>query len=263
MSDNSLTKTKRVWKSYGKIITDNGYQWRLQERINSLRKKLDCAFSMEDPQGKNFALGWKFCHFGPKLFCRNVLLYIVTNGPNKNWTENRKSQLSKTRLFSKAGRTGHALGVSQILNDHLGAIKGLWDYVMGYRKLIRFEGAELMCVLARAFDQHILDQKELNMRQRQWLELLSNYDCEIQYHPEKILSAQSEARKEENFINEDLHGMINKLEPRADGTLCLNNRSWIPRFGDLRALIMHKSHKSKYSIHHRSDKMYQDLKKLY
>ncbi|GJU38423.1 putative reverse transcriptase domain-containing protein [Tanacetum coccineum] len=91
--------------------------------------------------------------------------------------------------------------------------------------------------------QHILDQKELNMRQRRWLELLSDYDCEIRYHPGKanvvadalsrkerskplrvralvmtiglnlpkqILSAQSEARKEENFINEDLRGMINK-----------------------------------------------------
>ncbi|GJY04429.1 putative reverse transcriptase domain-containing protein [Tanacetum coccineum] len=140
------------------------------------------------------------------------------------------------------------------------------------------------------------EKKELNMRQRRWLELLSDYDCEIRYHPGKanvvadalsrkerskplrvralvmtiglnlpkqILSAQSEARKEENFINEDLRGMINKLEPRADGTLCLNNRSWIPCLGDLRALIMHESHKSKYSIHPGSDKMYQDLKKLY
>ncbi|GJX80026.1 putative reverse transcriptase domain-containing protein [Tanacetum coccineum] len=93
--------------------------------------------------------------------------------------------------------------------------------------------------------QHILDQKELNIRQQRWLELLSDYDCEIRYHPGKanvILSAQSEARKEENFINEDLHGMINK---------------------ELRALIMHESHKSKYSIHPGSDKMYQDLKRLY
>ncbi|GJX83129.1 putative reverse transcriptase domain-containing protein [Tanacetum coccineum] len=144
--------------------------------------------------------------------------------------------------------------------------------------------------------QHDTYQKELNMRQRRWLELLSDYDCEIRYHPGKanvvadalsrkerskplrvralvmtiglnlpkqILSAQSEARKEENFTNEDLRGMINKLEPRADGTLCLNNRSWIPCFGELRALIMHESHKSKYSIHPGSDKMYQDLKKLY
>nr|GEY06746.1 putative reverse transcriptase domain-containing protein [Tanacetum cinerariifolium] len=53
---------------------------------------------------------------------------------------------------------------------------------------------------------------------------------------------------------------IGNLEPRADGTLCLNNRSWVSCFGDLRTLIMHESHKSKYSIHLGSDKMYQDLK---
>ncbi|GKD76627.1 putative reverse transcriptase domain-containing protein [Tanacetum coccineum] len=70
--------------------------------------------------------------------------------------------------------------------------------------------------------QHILDQKELNMRQRRWLELLSDYDW--LNLPKQILSAQSEAGKEENFINEDLQGMINKLKPRTDGTLCLNNR---------------------------------------
>ncbi|GJZ90520.1 putative reverse transcriptase domain-containing protein [Tanacetum coccineum] len=33
--------------------------------------------------------------------------------------------------------------------------------------------------------QHILDQKELNMRQRRWLKLLADYDCEIRYHPGK------------------------------------------------------------------------------
>ncbi|GKE82497.1 putative reverse transcriptase domain-containing protein, partial [Tanacetum coccineum] len=57
--------------------------------------------------------------------------------------------------------------------------------------------------------------------------------------------------------------MIKKLKPRTDGILCLKNRSWIPCFRDLRALIMHESHKSKYSIHPGSDKMYHDLKKLY
>nr|GEV36036.1 hypothetical protein [Tanacetum cinerariifolium] len=60
-----------------------------------------------------------------------------------------------------------------------------------------------------------------------------------------ICTAQIEARKEENYITEDLCGMIKKLEPRADRKLCLKNRSWIPCFGDLRALIMHESHKSK------------------
>ncbi|GJR39593.1 putative reverse transcriptase domain-containing protein [Tanacetum coccineum] len=133
--------------------------------------------------------------------------------------------------------------------------------------------------------QHILDQKELNMRQRRWLELLSDYDCEIRYHPGKanvVADALSrkerlriEARKPENLKSEDVGGMLienskdpekprkEKLEPRADGTMCLNNRSWLPRYGDLRALIMHESHKSKYSVHPGSDKMYQDMKQLY
>ncbi|GJW49642.1 putative reverse transcriptase domain-containing protein, partial [Tanacetum coccineum] len=54
-----------------------------------------------------------------------------------------------------------------------------------------------------------------------------------------------------------------KLEPRVDGTLCLNGRSWLPCYGDLWTVIMHESYKSKYSIHPGSDKMYQDMKKLY
>ncbi|GJV19390.1 putative reverse transcriptase domain-containing protein [Tanacetum coccineum] len=53
-----------------------------------------------------------------------------------------------------------------------------------------------------------------------------------------------EARKKENYGTEDLSGMIKNLEPRANGTLCLRNRSWIPCFGDLRTLIMYESHKS-------------------
>ncbi|GJX25992.1 putative reverse transcriptase domain-containing protein [Tanacetum coccineum] len=156
--------------------------------------------------------------------------------------------------------------------------------------------------------QHIFNQKELNMRQRCWLELLSDYDCEIRYHlgkanvvadalsrkewskplrvralvmtigldlPKQILNAQTKARKPENIKNEDVGGMLlenskdpkkvrtEKLEPCADGTLCFNGRSWLPCYGDLSTMIMHESHKSKYSIHPGSDKMYQDMKKLY
>ncbi|GKD68249.1 putative reverse transcriptase domain-containing protein, partial [Tanacetum coccineum] len=144
--------------------------------------------------------------------------------------------------------------------------------------------------------QHILDQKELNMRQRRWLELLSDYDCEIRYHPGKanvvadalsrkeqikplrgralvmtiglnllveILKAQNEARKEENYGNDDFCGIIKNLESCTDETICLNGRSWIPCRGNLRGLIIHESHKSKYSIHFGWDKTYQDLKKLY
>nr|GEV14392.1 reverse transcriptase domain-containing protein [Tanacetum cinerariifolium] len=138
--------------------------------------------------------------------------------------------------------------------------------------------------------------KEMNMRQRQWLELLSDYDYKIRYHLEKanavadalshkerikplrvqalvmtiglnlpkiILNAQAEARKEENYRTEDLYGMIKKLKPPTYETLYLRNRSWIPFYGNLRALIMYESHKSKFLIHHRSKKMYQNLKKLY
>ncbi|GJW92284.1 putative reverse transcriptase domain-containing protein [Tanacetum coccineum] len=111
------------------------------------------------------------------------------------------------------------------------------------------------------------------MRQRRWLEWLSDYDCEICYHPKKanviadalirkerikplkvrslvitinlnlqsqILEAQNEVVKAENIKSEDLGGMIKKLELHYDGTLCLENISWLPCFGDLKTLIISK-----------------------
>ncbi|GKB17028.1 putative reverse transcriptase domain-containing protein [Tanacetum coccineum] len=110
--------------------------------------------------------------------------------------------------------------------------------------------------------QHILDQKELNMRQRRWLELLSDYDCEIRYHPGKanvvadalsrkernkplrvralvmtigldlpkrILEAQTKAIKPENLKSEDVGGMLieNSKDPETQegevGTACRRN----------------------------------------
>ncbi|GJW90914.1 putative reverse transcriptase domain-containing protein [Tanacetum coccineum] len=111
--------------------------------------------------------------------------------------------------------------------------------------------------------QHILDQKELNMRQLRWLELLADYDCEIHNHPgkenviadalsrkkrikplrvrslvmtihpnlpSKILKAQSEALKEENIKAKNLRGMDKSFEIRPDGTRCIKNQSWLPLF---------------------------------
>nr|GEY24843.1 hypothetical protein [Tanacetum cinerariifolium] len=75
--------------------------------------------------------------------------------------------------------------------------------------------------------------------------------------------AQTKATKEENIKAEKLKGMEKTFEIRPDGTRCIKNLSWLPLFGNLRDLIMRESHKSKYSIHLGSDKMYQDLKKLY
>nr|GEX92526.1 hypothetical protein [Tanacetum cinerariifolium] len=107
-------------------------------------------------------------------------------------------------------------------------------------------------------------ETELDMRQRRWLELLSDYDCDIHYHlgkvifaadalsrkewsrplrvralvmtmglnlPKKILEVQTEALKPKNLNAKDVGGMLRKdlpkekLEPRAYGTLCLNNKS--------------------------------------
>ncbi|GKA03113.1 putative reverse transcriptase domain-containing protein [Tanacetum coccineum] len=96
--------------------------------------------------------------------------------------------------------------------------------------------------------QHILDQKDLNMRQRRWLELLSDYDCDIRNHPGKTnvvadaLSHKERIEPLRNLEKEDVGGMIRKdipkekLEPRADRTLCLNGRSWLPCYGDLRSV---------------------------
>ncbi|GJU30269.1 putative reverse transcriptase domain, ribonuclease H-like domain, aspartic peptidase domain protein [Tanacetum coccineum] len=81
--------------------------------------------------------------------------------------------------------------------------------------------------------------------------------------PSRILEAQTMAIKEKNIKAENLRGMDKAFEVRPDGTRCIKNRSWLPLFSNLRDLIMHESHRSKYSIHPGSDKMYQDLKKLY
>ncbi|GKB57242.1 putative reverse transcriptase domain-containing protein [Tanacetum coccineum] len=187
--------------------------------------------------------------------------------------------------------------------------KGLGDVLMQREKVIAYASRQLK-VHEKNYTthdlelglQHYLDQKELNMRQRRWLELLSDYDCDIRFHPGKenvvadalsrkerieplrvralvmtigldlpkrILEAQIEAQKPENLVNEDVGGIIRRdipkerLEPRTDGTLCLHERSWLPCYGDLRSVILHESHKSKYSIHPGSEKMYQDVKKLY
>ncbi|GJS81842.1 putative reverse transcriptase domain-containing protein [Tanacetum coccineum] len=59
--------------------------------------------------------------------------------------------------------------------------------------------------------------------------------------PSKILNAQAEAMKEENFKEENLHGMDKKFKTRPDGTLYIEKQSWLPCFGGLRDLIMNDS----------------------
>ncbi|GJW55848.1 putative reverse transcriptase domain-containing protein [Tanacetum coccineum] len=79
-----------------------------------------------------------------------------------------------------------------------------------------------------------------------------------------IVTASSTGKRKFQKWHSELGMVITSSKfGRADGTLCFNSRSWLPCYGDLRTVIMHESHKSKYSIHPGSDKMYQDIKKLY
>ncbi|GKB23305.1 putative reverse transcriptase domain-containing protein [Tanacetum coccineum] len=84
--------------------------------------------------------------------------------------------------------------------------------------------------------QHILDQKELNMRQRRWLELLTDNNYEIRYHPRKanvIADALSRKERIKPLRAENLRGMDKEFEIHPDGTRCIKNRSWLPLFGNL------------------------------
>ncbi|GJY75593.1 putative reverse transcriptase domain-containing protein [Tanacetum coccineum] len=106
--------------------------------------------------------------------------------------------------------------------------------------------------------QYILNQKELNMRQHRWIDLLSDYDCEIRYHPGKanvvadalsqkerimplrvralvmtvhnnlhkqIIDAQKEAMKKKNVRAEKLRSLIKRIfKFRPDGTRCFGKR---------------------------------------
>ena len=144
--------------------------------------------------------------------------------------------------------------------------------------------------------QHIFDQKMLNMRQRRWVELLNDYDCEIRYHPGKanvvadalsrkervkptrvralgavvqtslkgrILEAQEQALKAENLKEETLRHLEHRFEVGTDGVRYFEKKVWIPKANNIRLTILDEAHKSKYSIHPGADKMYKDLKEYY
>ncbi|KAJ9547300.1 LOW QUALITY PROTEIN: hypothetical protein OSB04_019843 [Centaurea solstitialis] len=129
--------------------------------------------------------------------------------------------------------------------------------------------------------KYLFDQKELNMWQRRWMELLKDYDCEIHYHlgkanvvadalsrkeivePIRIQDAQKEALLEENIKKERMVGEIKSLVVGSDGVYRLGDQVWIPNSGELRGKVLDEVHKSKYTMHPGSDKMYKNLKESY
>nr|GEY73407.1 putative reverse transcriptase domain-containing protein [Tanacetum cinerariifolium] len=132
---------------------------------------------------------------------------------------------------------------------------------------------------------------------RRWIELLSDYDCEIRYHlgkanviadalsrkerenplrvrslvltdhkdlMQQILKAQVKSLKEGNVQKEDLGRRQKQIfKICINGIRYHDKRIWLPLHEGLKDLIMHEPHKSKYSIHPGSTKMHQDLRKLY
>ncbi|GJX93443.1 putative nucleotidyltransferase, ribonuclease H [Tanacetum coccineum] len=167
------------------------------------------------------------------------------------------------------------------------ALKTWRHYLYGTKSVIYTDHKSL---------QHIFDQKELNMRQRRWIELFSDYKFVIHYHPgkanvvadelsrkerlkprrvramavtiqirmrEKIQAAQSEALKQENILMENLHGLDQQMEKKEGESLYFMDRIWVPLVGGMRKMIMNEAHKSKYSMHPGADKMYHDLRDMY
>ncbi|GJT75650.1 putative reverse transcriptase domain-containing protein [Tanacetum coccineum] len=156
--------------------------------------------------------------------------------------------------------------------------KGLGAMLMQNEKVIAYASRQLK-IHEKNYTTHDLDLGAVVFALKIWRHYLYGMKCTMSTDHKSLQyildQKESNMRQRQNLGAEDVGGMLienlresdnpkkEKLEPRVDETLCLNNRSWLPCYGDLRALIMHESHKLKYSVHLGSDKMYQDIKKLY
>nr|GEU58548.1 reverse transcriptase domain-containing protein [Tanacetum cinerariifolium] len=104
--------------------------------------------------------------------------------------------------------------------------------------------------------QHIFNQNELNMRQQRWIELFSDYDYKIRYHPGKanssvkdmILAAQGEASNIENAPAKMLRCLDQQMGKKEDGGLYFMDQIWFPLVGDVRKMIIDRLMRRDYKI---------------
>ncbi|GJY94253.1 putative reverse transcriptase domain-containing protein [Tanacetum coccineum] len=112
--------------------------------------------------------------------------------------------------------------------------------------------------------QHIFSQKELNMRQRRWIELFSDYNCEIFYHPGKANVVANALSSKERVKPKRVRAMNMILQSSIKDRILAAQKEAVDEFtGEVRTLIMDEAQKSKYSIHPGADKMYYDLRDRY
>ncbi|GKF64982.1 putative reverse transcriptase domain-containing protein, partial [Tanacetum coccineum] len=109
---------------------------------------------------------------------------------------------------------------------------------------------------------HIFSQKELNMRQRRWIELFSDYDCEIRYHPGKANVVVDALSRKEILKPMRVRTMNMILQLSIKDRILAAQKEVMDESIGL-TLIMDEAHKSKYFVHPGADKMYYNLRDRY
>nr|GEZ71151.1 putative reverse transcriptase domain-containing protein [Tanacetum cinerariifolium] len=147
------------------------------------------------------------------------------------------------------------------------SLKGYRAVLMQREKVIAYASRQLK-KHEENYTTHDLElgAKELNMRQRRWIKLLSDYDCEIRYHPGKgnvVADALSQKDREPLRVRSLIMMVHTNLTEKILEAQTEEIKEENVKAENLGSMVMHESHKSKYSIHPGSDKMYQDLKKFY
>nr|GEX53466.1 putative reverse transcriptase domain-containing protein [Tanacetum cinerariifolium] len=186
------------------------------------------------------------------VFIDNILIYSKTQEEHVEHLRLDLKLLKKEKIYAKFSKCefwlrevqflGHVINGNGIHVDH-----SKIEVVNNWKAL-----------------EHRLSQNELNMRQLRWIELFSDYDCKIRYHPDKAnVVADALSRKERvtpKRVRAMNKGLDEMMEQRSDGTLYCLDRIWVPLKGDVRTLVMDEAHKSKYYVHTGADKMYYDLR---